>query len=167
MNRIDEIFDKHHPRTQMSETETMAMLNIMLSKDPAMNTDVYKQDETSDLYQHFKPLFDEFVFKVFLSKIKHFTTLRISLGAFIMLSLRLESPGNATMYAYYLHRKLPAGTLVTINDIAAKLFPWGFFSEEQLNLIWSEQKTNKKETANLKCVGSSDNLLDYIEMWEK
>lgn len=167
MNRIDEIFKKHSPLTEMSKDEFTTMFNIMRSKDPAMNKDVYEQDETSDTYQHFKPLLDEFVFKVFLSKINYLTTLRISLGAFIALAFRIKSPGDATMYAYYLHSKLPANTLVTIDNFAEQLFPLGYFSEEQLKEIWHEQKIITGEDNGLTSVGAPDNLLDYKEMWEK
>lgn len=167
MNRIDEIFKKHTPCTEMDSLEFRTMLSILMSKDPMMKTNIYDLDKNSELYNHFKPLFDAAQIKVFLSRINHLTTLRISMGAFIILSSHIHSFGIATMLAYYLHSKLPANILVTADEIGRILFPMGFFSDKQLMEIWDEQKTNDDEVKGLTLIGAHDNLLDYKEMWEK
>lgn len=167
MNRIDEIFIKYRPNKQMDDDESKLLLNILLSKDSQLSTDINELDKDSEIYKHFQPLLYAFQVRVFMSKIEHLTTLRITLGALIVISMYIDSPGIATMYAYYLHSKLPANTLVTLEHITTQLFPWGFFSNEQLNKIWDEQKTKKGETKGLTLVGAQDNLLDYKEMWGK
>jgi hypothetical protein len=167
MNRIDEIFKKHTPSTEMDADEAKVFMNILFSKDPVMETDIDDLDKESELYKHFKPLFEAPQIKVFLIKIKYLTSLKISMGAFMIFSMCIENFGQATMHAYYLHSKLPANTLVTLKHIGESLFPMGFFSESQLKQIWDEQKTNRKEAAGLTCIGAFDNLLDYKEMWEK
>lgn len=49
------------------------------------------------------------------------------------------------------------------------LFPWGFFSKEQLNRIGGLQKVKKEDIDKSVdvCHGSPDNMLDYNETWGK
>lgn len=154
-----DIFQKYSPSTQMDIEETMAYMNMLMSKNPIFDTDINDVDKTDSIYQHFKPLIDSFIVQVFLKRIEVMTTLKISLGGLIILSLHLTSPGTAVMYAYYLYYKLPENTLVTLNIISEKLFPWGFFSDKQLNDIWDAQKVSAKE------FGGTDNMIDYEIVW--
>jgi hypothetical protein len=167
MNRLVEIFKKHNPGTQMSEEETRIAMNLMLSKEQEFQTPIEELDKTTELYKHFKPLIEAFQMQVFLSRLKHMTSLRITLGAFIMIAQHLNSAGSAVMHVFYLHHKLPANTLVDINVISMKLFPFGFFSDKQLKEIWDEQKVRPEDGLDdCTCVGAYDNLIDYAELWK-
>jgi len=167
MNRakLVEIFDKHTPTTEMSEEEMMMMLNIMMSKDKTFSTDIEILDEESEMYQHFKPLIESFQGQVFLKRIKHFTSLKMSLGAFAMLLQYMPSPGACVMYAYYLDSKLPKDSLVTVETFG-EIFPMGFFSESQLKEIWAAQKVDSEMAKKHQCVGAPDNMIDYVEVWK-
>lgn len=162
--RLIDAFTNNTPRTQMSEEE---MMNIMLSKEPEFSCDVNELDKNSEVYKHFKPLINGFQMQIFLKRLEHLAKLKISLGAFIAIAQHLESAGDAVMYAFYLSYKLPKDSFVGIEEIAGALFPWGFFSKEQLKAIWDEQKVRSNDGLDgCHCYGAPDNLLDYTEIWE-
>jgi hypothetical protein len=152
----------------MSEQETKIMINLMLSTDAALSTDINELDKKSKLYKHFEPLIKGFQMQIFLKRLEHLANLRITLGAFIMIAQHLNSAGDAVMYAYYLFHKLPANSLIGANEVSEQLFPWGFFSAEQLEKIWDIQKVRKDDGLDeCTCYGAHDNLLDYVETWKK
>jgi len=96
--------------------------------------------------------------------LENLTTHRITLDALIILSQYMESPG-----IYYINSKLKPNTLITLDVISMDLFPWGFFSKEQLNRIGGLQKVKKEDIDKSVdvCHGSPDNMLDYNETWGK
>lgn len=155
-----DIFNQHSPITPMSEDETMAYMGMLMSNDPVFDVDLKEVDTENPNYQHFKPLIDEFVIQVFLKRLENMTSLKISLGALIILAMHMPSPGAAVMLTFYLHYKLPENTLVTLNVIAEKLFSFGMFSDEQLNSIWDAQKVSSEE------FGGTDNMIDYEIVWK-
>lgn len=161
MNRekLIDIFNQHSPNTPMSEDETMAYMNMLLSKDQIFDVDINLADKEDPSYKHFKPLIDEFVPQVFLKRLEIMTSLKMSLGALIILSMHMPSPGAAIMHTFYLHYKLPDYTLVTLDVISNQLFPFGMFSDKQLKTIWDAQKVSSKEC------GGTDNMIDYPEIW--
>ena len=163
--KLINIFNKHNPNTQMSEEETMAMFKVMLSKDPNLSCDLNDVDKESDVYKHMKPLIEAFQAQVFLSRLKTLTTLKMSLGALIILMHHMESAGSAVMHVFYLFYKLPENTLVTV-DKFADIFPWGFFSTQQLNEIWDAQKVGVDDRKGFTCIGAQDNMIDYLETWK-
>ena len=123
-------------------------------------------DKETEVYKHFKPLIDSFPIQVFLKRLEHMTTLKITLGALIALAEHIsKSAGTAVMYVYYMHHKLPANTVVDITVISMNLFPFGFFSEEQLHEIWECQKLAPDKRKGT-CIGAQDNLIDYLEVWK-
>ena len=148
---LHKLFDDNQPNTPMSEDESKFFMGMILSKDPVYNTDFNFIGKDSEIYKHFKPVFEAFQVQVFLKRLEVLTSLRISLGALIMIAMQLESAGNAVMYAYYLNYKRQPHTLITIDVFARELFPWGTFSPEQLNAIWAGQKDGSK------------NLIDNLE----
>jgi hypothetical protein len=176
MNRVAKLFQDINPDTVMSEEEMRVMMGIMLSKEPALKQSIDDLDKESEIYKHFKPLLDGFQLQVFLTRLKHVAKMRITLGAFILLAQHLESAGSAVMYAYYCWLKLAPHTLITTDVVAEDLFPWGFFSDEQLNSLWDAQKITteerelrKKGKINLTPImfEDSDNLIDFRQSWEK
>ena len=162
--KLIDIFNQHSPNTEMSEDETITMFKIMLSKDPNLSCDLDEIDMESDVYKHMKPLIKAFQAQVFLGRLKHMTSLKISLSALIILMHHMESAGSAVMYAFYLSYKLPENTLITV-DKFVEVFPWGFFSNEQLNKIWDAQKVSTDDRKGFSCIGAPDNKIDYPEIW--
>lgn len=168
MNRLVKLFEDNKPNTEMSAEEMRVMMGILLSKEPAFKTPIDELDKDSEIYESFRPLLEGFQLQVFSMKLKQLTTLRISLGAFIMLSQHFKSAGDAVMYAFYLCHKLPINTFVDASTVTSKLFPFGFFSNEQLNEMWDKQKVKFDDGLDeCTCIGAPDNLLDYVEFWEK
>lgn len=168
--RLTSIFDKYHyrPSTPMTQDETMMFFNIMMSKDENISKDINEIDKTSELYKHFEPLIKGFQMQVFLKRLEHLAKMKISLGAFLIIAIHLESAGNAVMYAYYMFHKLPKNSFISVDVVGSTLFPWGFFSEKQLSEIWKEQKVRPDDGLDeCTCYGAHDNLLDYTEFWEK
>ena len=165
-NKLIGIFNKHNPQTAMSEDETLFMMNAMLSDNPNYSCNIYDMDKESELFTHFIPLLESFTAQVFLARIKTLTTLKMSLGALVILMHHMESPGSAVMYCYHLHNKLPENSVVTAEKLA-EVFPWGFFSEQQLKEIWAAQKVSPEQRKGYTCVGAPDNMIDYLEMWKE
>lgn len=166
--RIVDAFEKNRPSKRLTEEEMMLMINILMSKDPEFQKEISQVDKNSEIYDDFKSFIDGFLIQVFLKRLKHSAKLRITLGALVLIGEQFENPAHAVMYAFYLHNKLPSDTLITVNKIMIELFPFGYFSKEQLNDIWKEQKVRSND--DLKdwyCFGVSDNLLDYMEAWNK
>jgi len=179
-NRLIKLFLDNKPETQMTSDEWRTMLNILMSKEPAFKIPIEELDVKSEIYQHFKPLIEGFQLQVFLSRLKHVAKMRITLGAFIMIAQHLESAGTSVMYVYYLWLKLKPHTLITTTVLCEELFPWGFFSTEQLNSIWGAQKLTAEENKLRKeknakkrltltpiMFDGSDNLIDFQESWIK
>lgn len=160
-NRISEIFDQYSPNTPLSNEETELMINVILSDDLNLTKNVEEFDKKSKDYKRIISIFQA---QVFLSRLKAFTTLKISFGCLLLLLEHIKTPGKAVMYAYYMFKKLPENTFIDINVYTTQLFPWGMFSNEQLNEIWDKQKINKEE---FKDFYIGNNLIDYEEVWTK
>ncbi len=166
--RLTSIFDKNRPSTAMDEDLTNFFLSIMLSKDENLAKDINEVDKESEIYKHFEPLIKGFQMQVFLKRLEHLAKMKISLGAFLLIAVHLESAGAAVMCAYYTFHKLPKNCFIDVNQVSTKLFPWVFFSKEQLNEMWDEQKVRPDDGLDeCHCYGAPDNLLDYVEFWEK
>jgi len=109
-------------------------------------------------------------FQIFLKRLELLTKLEITLGATIFIGMHIENPGQAVMYAYYIHRKYKGGSLLTLNELTSKIFPWGMLSPKQFEEMWDAQKLmgeeEYEEAVSLKCYGVKDNLLDYELTWK-
>jgi hypothetical protein len=105
--KIINAFEKHSPRTPMSEEETKLFLMFLLSKDETISEDIDNVNKESETYKQLKPIITCFQAKVFLGRLKSLTSLRISLGALIILLYHFPNPAHCVMYAFYLHQKLP------------------------------------------------------------
>ena len=158
--KLINIFNQHSPNTPMDDDETRAFMNILMSQDPIFDVDLNEADKDDPNYKHFIELIGAFVPQVFLKRLEVMTSLKMSLGALIILSMHMPSAGNAVMHVFYLFYKLKENTLVTLDVLSKQLFPWGMFSEEQLNSIWDAQKVSSKE------FGGTDNMIDYPETWK-
>ena len=95
--KLVDIFEKHSPMTPITEEETMIIFKLLKSKDPNLTCDIEEIDKENDVYKHMKPLVDAFQAQVFLSRLKHFTSLKISFGALVLLMYHMESAGAAVI----------------------------------------------------------------------
>lgn len=83
--KLINIFEKQTPLMPMTLDETKAVMTIMMSDNDIFTTDIDEIDKENEIFKHFKPLIDAFQVQVFMSRIKNTTTLKITLGALIML----------------------------------------------------------------------------------
>jgi hypothetical protein len=137
---INKLFNENSPNREMTKEEMSLFMGILMSKDPIYNKRVgdinFDDDNVSDL----TPLMKSTQVRIFLKRLENLTTLDITLGALLVLSLYFENFAIPVIYAYYLKHKVPENTLITTDTISYDLFPFGFFSEKQLNDIWHGQK---------------------------
>jgi len=166
--RLTKIFDENRPSTPMTEDETKFFMHLIMSSDENLAKDINEVDKNSEIYKHFKRLVDGFQMQIFLKRLENLAKMKISFGAFLMIAIHLYNAGIAVMYAYYIFHKLPKNCFVGAEEVSAKLFPWGFFSDEQLEKMWDAQKVLSSDGLDeCHCIGAPDNLLDYYEFWEK
>jgi hypothetical protein len=166
IDRIDKAFENNVPKTPMTVKDSKILMSLLMSKDNNMNIDINELDKNSEIYQHFEPLINSFLAQIFLKRMEALTTLKMSLGALIMLLMYIDSPGNAVIYLYYLQGKLAPNTLVTLNIYSIKAFPWGVFNKNQLIKIWDAQKRKPEDEVSKQIALAGDNLLDYLETWK-
>lgn len=165
--RLINAFESNPPNTPITEEEFRIGIYITMSDDVNLGCEINSLDEESEVYKHFKPMIKGFQMQIFLKRLELLAGLKITLGAFIMVAQHLNSAGDAVMYAYYLSRLFPKGSLIDVDGITMKAFPMGFFSEEQLKNIWDAQKVRPNDGLDeCHCYGAHDNLLDYVETWK-
>ncbi len=155
------IFESHPPRKPMDETESKFLISILMNPE-VFDAAIDDVNKTSEIYNHFKPLINSFQVQVFLKRLEGLSTVRMTLGSLILLSMQMETPGISVMLAFYIHHKLPENTIVDANILCEKLFPFGFFTEEQFHQIWDLQKVKKSEEHK-----GSDNWIDSSNLWLK
>ena len=166
IDRIDKAFKNNVPGTPMDKEDTMFFMELLVTKTPELDMAIDEIDKSSPFYQHCKEFVESFPAQVFLKRIENLTTLKISLGALLMLLLYMKSAGDCVIYAYYLQGRLKPNTLVTLDVYSTKLFPWGVFSKEQLHNIWDAQKRKPEDEVSKQIAYAGDNLLDYLETWK-
>jgi hypothetical protein len=136
--RITSLFTKYSPEKEMTEEEMEIFLLFQTSKDPDINADINKLDKESELYKHFKPLIMSFQGQILMKRLELSANIKMSLSALVMLLHYMPNAGAAVIHSLYIQNKLPENTLITLDVYTKQLFPWGNFSEEQLNNIWRE-----------------------------
>jgi hypothetical protein len=151
-DKVIEAFKINQPDMEMTGEDFRLLMSMMMSKDENLNKNVNDLDKSSEIYIHFQPLIDSFVSQVFLKRVEVCTSLKISLGALIILLLYMENPRNAVIYTYYLDYKLEPNTLVTLTVFGEKAFSWGMFSPIQLDNIWDAMQPEKKTQKNTNVV---------------
>ena len=75
--KLVNIFEKHSPMSPMTMEESKIMVNIMMSKEDVFSIDINEIDKGSNIYKHFEPLITAFQTKVFINRIKNFTTFKL------------------------------------------------------------------------------------------
>jgi hypothetical protein len=150
VNKLKEVFETNQPSTELTEEDAKILMSFLMSKDKNLDIDIKDLDKDSDIYKHFQPLIESFVSQVFLKRVENCTSLKISLGALIILLIYMDNPRNAVIYTYFLDYKLQPNTLVTLDILSRKALPWGVFSLEQLDNIWNAMQPEKKPKKKLK-----------------
>lgn len=105
----------------------------------------------------------EFMFRLHESMEKRFQV-RLDIFVKMMLSFSIaNNPGQLVMYYAYLQYKAYKldKTLIDLNDFTRLIFANGFLNEEDLRVIWENQKVRVPEGSF-----GSDNLLDYGSAYE-
>lgn len=76
------------------------------------------------------------------------------------LSAILKNPGDVVMFGTYLAywAKRNKKKILTMEDFNLMIFPFGFPQNNELDILWHNQKIQKKDTST-----GSDNLLDYAQ----
>jgi len=161
MKKLDEfnkIVDSISPNQPLTGEGMEILMNILLDKTDKFNEIISSKHELAQSAPQLN---------IFVVRIEVLTSLKLTLGALIMIAHNIESFGNAVMYAYYLHRKcIP--NILTVEYLSEHIFPMGMISKEQHKKMWKAQKINNDEMIGQKKVGLAyDNLLDYIITWEK
>lgn len=164
--KIVDLFNSQSPKTPMCPDETSFMINVIML-DSVNNFDIPLNElsKDSEEYQHFKPIIESFFAQIFIKRLEYLTSLKISLGALIILSYHMDNPARAVMYLYYLHLKYKTNATITCSNLC-EVFPNGFFSDKQLDIIWDGQKAIESERKGYTCIGAPDNMLDYVEVWK-
>lgn len=82
----------------------------------------------------------------------------LSKSASLFLATTISTPAKAVMYATFIAYKCKEKSIthVTCFHLSVDMFPDGFFSEKELEEIWTKQKVKIPNSGAF-----SDNLLDY------
>lgn len=83
--------------------------------------------------------------------------------ALLFLVGNIASPGQGILYLWYIQwwtfkNRDVEDNVIDLLTLCEKIFPWGFFSEDDLHKIWDSQKVSTKLFNDNK---GSDNLVDY------
>ena len=113
--KLIEAFEKHNPRTPMTEDETKIMMTLMMSKNIQFSTPIDELDKESEIYKHFKSLIDSFQGQVFLKRLQTFTSLKMTLGAFVPNIMVIGSSGGSSV------NPMDAVGLNMLMDVQAKM----------------------------------------------
>ena len=131
-------------RQPMNEESSKIMIGLLLSNIPEDDAEMNEQ----------------FLCKIIESRLKALGyTLDIKTKVF--LAYLTGSPGTAVMYCHYLAYFCKKNNLkhLTFNTFCDTAFPFGFPTDDDLNILWDQQKIRKDPGINQP---GSDNLLDYF-----
>lgn len=132
--------------TPMTQDQTMKVMGLMMTRDS--EGPVTKDEELSGL----------FPVAVILKRITAYGLPFTFSNSFILASLLcgMNSPGKAMIvlalaFQYYKEKKSSCSdmsSLLTIDDWA-NMFPWGFPSDSEFQLMWESQKSADEPHGNL------------------
>lgn len=106
---------------------------------------------------------DEEINKHFLCQVieKRFKALgyTMNIKCKLFLAYLTNSPGMAVMYCHYLAYWCKQNNIqhLTLDELCMNIFPMGFPSENDLSVLWDEQKVKRDADQP-----GTDNLLDYF-----
>lgn len=99
-----------------------------------------------------------FLMKLIEKRVEVCFTYTISECAALLLAMVAGYPGAAVIYCWYLQYWCKKNNVkdVTLTRLMDEIFPFGFFSEEDLRRVWEAQKI----------AASPDNMLDHAKYGE-
>jgi hypothetical protein len=145
-NLIEEIFCKKFEKLKrhpMSEDLTKIMFSMYMA----------------DINNPVKEITDEFMYQLIDKRVKYGLTIKLDDWRLITFLMMVSgTPGKAVMYVTYLQYWAKKNNLkeITFDLFCEKIFPLGFPNDNDLTLLWDEQKGGKY---NIK----KDNLIDCQE----
>lgn len=168
IDKFNRFVDTVHPDQPLSEDAMEIMIMVMMSGNDPMfsdNNNKFTEIVTSD-----HELLDQMPqAKVFVLRIEQLTGLKLTVGAMLMMAVNIETFGDSTMYAYYLHRKCNPDKIITVDLLSTDIFPMGMLSKEQRHKMWELQKITK-DVSRDELEGAiglgADNMLDYAGLWK-
>lgn len=169
MNKLEfqEMLNKIEPNRLIDQNELDFIMVLMLNDKKGIDYDINNVTDDLEIYKSLQVLLRNMVPRIFKLRLEQHTTLSIATNAFWSLCGFMDTPGHAVMYAYYLKHKLPENTFIDMNVLYQQVFPYTFFSDDQLNDIWDAQKVDQEEDmSDYTCIGAPDNKLDYLEFWK-
>lgn len=133
---------KKHP---MDDDTSSIMLKL------AMSNGAIPEDD--------KEINDHFMCKVIASRFK-VLGYTMDIRTKLMIATITGSPGSAVMYCHYLayYCKNKKIQHLTFDEFCMHAFPWGFPSNEDLQVLWDSQKVSKDGSQP-----GTDNLLEDLE----
>lgn len=156
--KIDEL----KPDLPLTEEGSRIVMGLLLSDHSKLKEIAFSND--SD-FQSMQGL------QIMIRRLETLSTVKLTVGAAVFISLAISNPGQAVLYAYYIHRKCDPDQIIGIDYVAEKLFPWGMISDKQHEELWDAQKLwteeEQKEAKKLQQYGVHDNLLDYVGTWKE
>ena len=159
LKKFNELVDKTNPDQPLEKDAMGILLSVLMEKTDKFKEIVSKEHEILKLAPQLK---------VFVMRVEALTSLKLTLGALLMIALHIETFGDAVMYAYFLHRKCKPDETLTADNLSLNIFPWGMLSKKQRREMWDAQKINSDKMKGEKMIAYGfDNLLDYEITWEK
>lgn len=134
--QLTEIFKPYEPKMQLSGDEFENLKALLLSKEKNFSIDIDEIDRNSDFYKSYDTTINSTLTRLFLKKLNGNKKIRMTLGTLLVLMPRISDFRTAEIFAMYFQYKLSRNTLVDLNIFCESLFPWGYYSDEQLADIW-------------------------------
>lgn len=162
LDKFNELVDNLNPDLPLTEEETESLFMLAMVVNPKVHEIVYSDD----------PELKEMTgLLILVKRLEILSTVKLTIGAALFISQQIVNPGQAVLYAYYIHRKTPINKVIDLEYAVDVLFPNGMISEKQHREIWDAQKLStpeeQEEAKLLQQYGVHDNLLDYKLTWEK
>ena len=157
------IFDKIKPNSSINNDEMQMLLDLMSSDDPNLNLELCDVDKESIVYMHNKSIIEDIEVQSFLFRINNFTQLKLTLSGLLAIIRHLNRINATIIYAYYLHLKFPPNTIIDVSKIVTEAFPYGFYSDNQIDIIWNVFNTQNYKDNDSEC--TFKNMLDYYDNW--
>ena len=142
-NAVEEIFCKKmdsFKKIPMSEGESRYMLELCISDQIDLEKIGYENLP--------------FLIQLIIKRLAVFYTAQLDSKSILMIGEISKSAGNAVMYLTYIQYLCKQKNIKELSwEKFIELFPFGFFSQSDLQDAWDCQKVEQE--------GFSDNLLDY------
>ena len=134
-NHLIEVFKNLNPCTPMDEVETLFLFNMMLNNTDNLNQEIDEIDKSCSEYIHFQLILESQLLCSFSKILSESAEIKFTCDVLLLLAFHINSIKDMEVYASYISSKLPYKTLVNLDIYCEKLFPWGFFSEDQINSL--------------------------------